>query len=249
MNFCPNCGTQRTQGAKFCAGCGISLLSSTGSQTQQQITTVMETLEKGIRTQQEPKSVGIYKLLENDEKIVTQSVVQTEVIFVKEAEIKKVLGQERKEVPLSISSSMFYLTNHRIIFLKLFEMWTNDVRKEMKETRVIAASGTFFELPLTAVIGVEMRQIRLNKNDKDRFVEIFGNESILERPALEIIYDEKAATGRAKDYMESMLDRNIVSRLWGKVEMVYHKILVLGEQAVTLQPALSEYVATKKGMR
>lgn len=196
-------------------------------------------------------NIGIYKNLDDDEKLVTQSLVQTQVIFVKEAQIKKVLGQERKEVPLSMSSCMFYLTNQRLIFLKLFEILATELQKDTrKEVEMIGgASGTFFELPLTAVAGVEMRQVKLNKNDKERFVKWYGSESILERPALEIVYDERAATGRAKDYMESMLDRNKLSKLWGKVEMVYDKILVLGEQAVVLQPLLSDYVKMKVGMK
>jgi hypothetical protein len=246
MGFCPSCGSELSAGAKFCPSCGSSI-SSVGY-VQQQVTKLME--EK-IKTNQEGKSIGVFKQLENDEKLVTNSTVQAEVIFVKEAEIKKVLGKERKEVPLSMSSSMFYLTSQRLLFLKLFEVWASDLQKEDKKgvKRIAGAGGTFFELPLTAIAGVEMRQVKLNKNDKDRFMEFFGNESLLDRPTLEIIYDEKAATGRAKDYVESMLDRNKLSKLWGKVEMVYDKILVLGEQAVVLQPLLSDYVKMKSGMR
>lgn len=36
--------------------------------------------------------------------------------------MKKVLWEERKEVPLSMSSAMFYLKSQRLIFLKLFEI-------------------------------------------------------------------------------------------------------------------------------
>src|SRR5437870_12778449 len=101
-----------------------------------------------------------------------------------------------------------------------------------------------------AITGVDMRPVKLNKNDEARFLNIFrGDISKLKRPALEIIYDEKAATGRARDYMESMLQRGLVSKLWGKVEMVYDKVFVLGQQAVTLQPILSDYVRTKNSMR
>jgi hypothetical protein len=215
---------------------------------QQQVTKMME---DQIKVNQERKYLGIFKELEAEEKPVANSSVQTEVLFIKEAEIKKVLGKERKEVPLSMSSSMFYLTNHRLIFLKLFEVWASDLSKEEKNKsqRLVGAGGTFFELPLTAIAGVEMRQLKLNKNDRDRFIQFFRDEAILERPALEIIYDEKAATGRAKDYVEHMLDRNKLSKIWGKVEMVYDKILVLGEQAVVLQPLLSDYVKTKNSMR
>ncbi len=91
-----------------------------------------------------------------------------------------------------------------------------------------------------------MGSVKLNKNDEDRFVEFFGgDETLLKKPALEIIYDEKAASGRAKDYVESMVSRGLISKLWGKVEMVYDKIFVLGEQSVAMQPILAEYIRNK----
>lgn len=189
-----------------------------------------------------PKLVGIFKELEADEKIVYQGVIQTEVMFVKEAFIKKVIGQERKEVPISISNSMIYLTNQRLIFLKLFEVSASELGRE--SNLLAGAAGSFYEVPVSAVIGVDMRPVKLNKNDEQRFIELFGEggESMLKRPALEIIYDEKAATGRAKDYMESMLRRGMLSKLWGKVEHVSDKIFVLGESSVALQPYLSSYI-------
>jgi len=247
MTFCPNCGSELPGGAKFCAGCGAAL-SNSGYvlQPQQQVTKVIEAFEDKIRNTQDPKLVGIFKQLESNEKVMTQSLLQTQVIFVKEAQIKKVFGQERKEVPLSISSSMFYLTNERLIFLKLFEISATELGSEIN--MLAGASGTFYEIPLRAVTGVDMRPVKLNKNDQERFLKFFNNDkSKLEKPALEIIYDEKAATGRAKDYMESMLQRGALSKLWGKVEMVYDKIFVLGEQATVLQPLLSDYIRKNKG--
>jgi hypothetical protein len=158
------------------------------------------------------------------------------------------LGQERKEVPISISGSMFYLTNQRLVFLKLFELSATELGQE--SNLLAGAGGTFYELPLSSISAVDMRPVKLNKNDEVRFINIFGGDvSKLRRPALEIIYDEKAARGRAKDYMESLMQRGLISKLWGKVEMVYDKIFVLGEQAVTLQPALAEYVKAKSNMR
>jgi len=144
-----------------------------------------------------------------------------------------------------------FILNQRLIFLKLFEIWAADLQKETKnDVQIIpGGGGTFFESPLTAIAGVEMRQVKLNKNYRERFVKWYGCESKFERPALEGIYDEKSAIGRAKDYTESMPNRNKLSKLWGKVEMVYHKILVLGEQAVFLQPALSDYIKMKERMK
>ncbi|MGH9922580.1 MAG: hypothetical protein ACRD38_07495, partial [Nitrososphaerales archaeon] len=90
MTFCSNCGAPLLSGAsKFCSGCGSSL-SNSGQITQSQISQPVE------QNYKEPKVIGIIKQLEDDEKVISQSITQTEVIFVKEAHIKKVLGQERK---------------------------------------------------------------------------------------------------------------------------------------------------------
>lgn len=239
MKFCSNCGAQLpSDAAKFCSSCGCSI-SASDQITQSQVSQTTQ------QQYQEPKVIGIIKQLDNDEKIISQSITQTEVIFVKEAHIKKMLGQERKEVPISISGSMFYLTNYRLIFLKLFEVSATELGHE--NNLLAGVAGTFYELPLTSITGVDMRPVKLNKNDESRFINIFGGDaSKLRRPALEIIYDEKAAKGRAKDYMESMLQRCLLSKLWGKVEMVYDKIFVLGEQSAALQPVLADYVKTKK---
>lgn len=192
--------------------------------------------------------IGIFKELEPNEKIVYQGQVQTEVIFVKEAEIKKVIGSERKEIPISLSKSLLYLTNQRLIFLKLFEISATELGENTNQ--LASVSGTFYELPISAVTGVDMRTVKLNKNDYERFVTIFnGDESKLQRPALEIIYDEKAATGRAKDYIEAMMQRGLMSKLWGRVLMVYDKIFVLGEQSVAIQPVLSEAVRRRTSAR
>lgn len=165
-------------------------------------------------------------------------MTQTEVIFVKEATIKKIIGQERKEVPISISGSVIYLTNQRLAFLKLFELSATELGEE--KNLLAGAAGTFYEVPISAITSVDMRPIRLNSNDEKRFVDFFGGDaSMLKRPALEVIYDEKAASGRAKDYIESMLQRPLLSKIWGSVQAVYDKLFVLGEQSVALQPYLS----------
>ena len=229
--FCSNCGSElQSKDSKFCSDCGRSISN-------------LETLSK---QQQASPLLGIFKELEPDEKIIYQGTTQTEVIFVKEAEIKKIIGRERKEVPISISASLVYLTNQRLIFLKLFEISATEIGAE--NNLLAGVAGTFYEMPITAVTSVDIRTVKLNKHDEERFRVFFGenNESRLLKPALEIIYDEKAATGRAKDYIESMLQRGFLSKLWGKVEMTYDKIFVLGEQSVVLKPFLSEKIRQNK---
>lgn len=200
--------------------------------------------------QQHALVIGIYKELEPMEKVTYQSSVQTEVIFVKEAAIKKVIGSERKEVPISLSRSLVYLTNQRLIFLKVFEVSAKELGAGANQ--LAGASGTWYEVPLSAINGVEMRQVQLNKNDLDRFIDFFGEDTaatMLKRPALEILYDEKAATGRAKDYIEAMLRRGALSKLWGRVQMVYDKVWVLGEQSIAIEPVLAEHIRQKVANR
>lgn len=119
LAFCANCGKQLpSTEAKFCPSCGVSV-SSPGQMTQPNQPIQEPQQIPAITT---PKYLGIFKELEPNEKIIYQGVTQTEVIFVKEAEIKKVVGRERKEVPISISSSFVYMTTQRLVFLKLFEL-------------------------------------------------------------------------------------------------------------------------------
>jgi hypothetical protein len=187
--------------------------------------------------------LGIFKELEPNERILYQSVTLTDVIFVKEAVIRGVIfgNRSRKEIPISMSKSLFYLTDQRIVFLKLFEMVATEVGE--KENRLAGAAGTFYEMPLHAVTSVDMRPVQLSANDMLKFREQLGaNDATLRRPALEIIYDEKEATGRAKDYMESMLNRGLLSRLFGQMESTYDKIFILGEQSVSIQPILAQRV-------
>ena len=188
--------------------------------------------------------IGIYKELDSGESLLHNGVIHTDVIFVKEAEIKKVIGKERKEVPVSISSCFVYMTSKRIIFLKLFELSASELSENVN--LLSGVSGTFYEIPLSAIKNVDMRPIKINKNDVDRFERFFGaNKNILDRPNLEIVYEEKEATGRAKDYMESMLQRGALSKLWGKVQMVYDKIFILGEQSVILEPIIAERITKR----
>jgi len=246
MTFCSNCGSKLSDDNKFCQNCG-NPVSPLGLVTQQKQQSITEQFPHQASFQV-PKVLGIFKELEPTEKIIYQGVTQTEVIFVKEAEIRKIIGtRERKEVPISISESIVYLTNQRLIFLKLFEISATEIGTT--NNLLAGVAGTFYEMPISAVTSVNIRPVKLNKNDEERFLSFFGveNELKLRKPALEIIYDERAATGRAKDYIESMLRRGFLSKLWGRVEMTYDKIFVLGEQCIALQPTLSEQV--KKKMR
>ncbi len=213
------------------------------SSAGQSIGTQLQQVDYQQVQQVAPKILGVFKELEPNEKILYQSVSFTDVIFVKEAVIRGVLlgNRSRKEIPISMSKSLFYLTDQRIVFLKLFEMLATEVGE--KENLLAGAAGTFYEMPLQAVTSVDMRPVQINETDAEKFKQQLGvSDDTLRRPALEIIYDEKQATGRAKDYMESMLNRGLLSRLFGKMESTFDKVFILGEQSVSIQPVLSQRV-------
>ncbi len=46
-----------------------------------------------------------------------------------------------------------------------------------------------------------------------------------------------------------MMERGLVAKLWGRVQMVYDKIFVLGEQSVAIQPVLAEAVRKRVSSR
>lgn len=188
--------------------------------------------------------IGIYKDLEGDEQLTYQSQTPSPVIFVKEAQIKKVIGRERKEMPISMSKSLFYVTTKRLVFLKLFEISTSELGED--NNMLSSVSGTFYEIPISAITSVDMRPLSLNSTDSATFENILGGDvSKLDQPTLEVIYDEKSATGRAKDYVEAMMGRSLVSKIFGRVEMVYDKLFVLGEQSVAIMPQLQEAIRNK----
>lgn len=177
--------------------------------------------------------------LDMDESLMTQSKDQTEVVYFKEAAIKKLIGRETKQTPISLSKSMVYVTNKRLILLKLFEVSATEVAEGANQ--LATSSGTFYEVPLSAVAGVQTMTLQFNKKDVARFLDFYGgDESVLGRPGLEISYDGAAATGGAKLAMDDVLRRSAISKIMGKVESVSDKMLILGDEGLALGPRLSQ---------
>jgi hypothetical protein len=140
-------------------------------------------------------------------------------VFIKEADIKKLICRERKEVPISYAMTMIYLTNKRLVFLILYQVETR-LLAERGAPSLSGVTGTWFEMPIFAITDVDIRPV-LIRQDREmmRLVE-WGIIPNLERAtAVELIYDEKMATGRIKDYMEPMLkmgfSQNCLRRLNG----------------------------------
>lgn len=65
-----------------------------------------------------------------------------------------------------------------------------------------------------------------------------GHIDVQRTPCIELIYEEREASGRIKDYMESPLKMGTSSKLFKKIEEVYDKLLIIGEEIVSIAPQL-----------
>lgn len=190
----------------------------------------------------ENKIIGLYKILDNDDEIISEAHTLTPVMQIKEAYIKKALKRtERKDLPVSISQCKVFLTRKKLIFLILKQQFTGDFGGQETQAGVV---GTWFEIPTKSLIDYEIRPLDLHEYSKDVKSDLVytldGN--VTNQSCLEIIYDVRKAHGRSKDYVESMMKRGKLSKLFGKVESVTDKILILGSDAVSLAPNLKQFM-------
>ena len=194
--------------------------------------------------------LGIYKVLSPNEELIFENKSLTPVVLVKEAFIKKVLKRtETREMPLSYSLAKTYLTNKRLIFLILYQLSSKYLGDEEASNDIAGVVGTWFEVPVSAIVDYHVRPLMLKENvwQKDMWIlEQWGIADTSQRQSLmEIIYDEKQATGRSKDYVEAMMQRGMFSKLFGKVEKISDKIFILGHESATLAPSLKQFCNSK----
>jgi hypothetical protein len=184
------------------------------------------------------KVIGIYKELDDDEKLSFEGRTILPTVFIKEVEIKKLIGRETKEVPISYAMTKTYFTNKRLVFLILYQIETR-LLTEGGAPSLSGVTGSWFEMPLNAIIEVEVRPVFV-RQDKEmmRLAEWIPSLNVDRAPCVEIVYDEKMATGRIKDYMESMLGMGFWTKLFKKIERVSDKLLLIGEETVSISPML-----------
>ncbi len=194
--------------------------------------------------------IGIYKLLSKDEELIFENKSLTPVVLVKEAFIKKVFNRkERKEMPISFSKAKTYLTTKRLIFLIMYQKYSRAFDNEESNATVSGVEGTWFEVPVSAIIDYETRPLVLKENMWKGNVEMIGDLLDTDRgnqSLLEIVYDEKQASGRSLEYVEAMMQRGRFSKLFGKVDSVSDKIFILGDDATTLAPSLKQFKSSKE---
>ena len=193
-------------------------------------------------------NIGLFKELSFDETVLFKSNIATPVIFTKEAELKKMLGTERKEVPIAYSMSNLYLTNERLMFLILYQLEASSLA-DLKKPKFSGISGTWFEMPLSSVNSVDIRPLILKKDKNIKKLKEWGLLRSEDEPCVELIYDEKVARGRSKDYMESMLKMGFFSRTFKEVLSVTDKLFIVGREAVTIAPTINNLLAKSEVLR
>ncbi len=190
--------------------------------------------------------IGLFKKLTANEELTFETKIVTPVIFLKEVESRRLGMHRRQEIPISLCQANVYLTNERLLFLVLYQLEASMVaeRGKSKASRWSGVSGTWFEMPLSAIQQVEMRPLKLFKGKEmgQLFESVYPEkrerDDFLKSPAVELIYDEQVAIGRVKDYMVSLLRMGLFGRMFTKLDKVYDKLLIAGEEIVSIMPSL-----------
>ena len=190
--------------------------------------------------------IGLYKFLSEGEEIIFEGNSLTPIIRVKEAYIKKVFNrEERREIPIAMYEGKLYLTTKRIIFLTLHQRYSHDY--DGHTSRDI--DGTWTEIPVNAIEDYQIRPVIVKDSMWKGFIDLIEEVVAIRHgrieSALEVIFDESQATGRSLEYAEGLMKRGKISKLLGKVEKTSDKLLILGNDAVSISPSLKRFMVKK----
>lgn len=198
--------------------------------------------------------VGLFCRLKSTEELSFETKAITPVIFLKEAESRMLGRHRRQEVPISLCQANIYLTNERLLLLVLHQIQAS-ILAEPKITRVSRFSGVtgdWFEIPLCVIRQVETRPLKpVQSKEMRKFFELIFPKTkqlveFLDAPAIELIYDEQAAIGRYKDYIESLPRMGVLTRMFTKIHLVYDKLIILGDEIVSIMPSLKATVSRSR---
>ncbi|MEM3160887.1 MAG: hypothetical protein QXJ74_08910 [Nitrososphaera sp.] len=141
------------------------------------------------------------------------------------------MGWEKVERIISMARAIIYLTNERVIFLKLFEV--PGVSSGQKKNLLAASAGSFFDLSLHDVSYVMKRSLTISKENIFRFSTTLGGDEhqVSGGPALEIGYNERKVSVK-KD-----------------VVPLYEIVLVLGEPQFTMESIIKEQLKIGGGTK
>ena len=189
--------------------------------------------------------IGLYKFLSKDEEIIFEGSTLTPILQVKEAYIKKVLNrEERREIPIAMYEGKLYLTTKRMIFLILHQTLSKDYGGENS-----GIVGTWTEIPVDAIEDYQIRPVIVKDSMWKGFIDLIEEVVAIRHGriegALEVIFDESLASGRSLEYAEGLMKRGKISKLLGKVEKTSDKLLILGNDAVSISPSLKQFMIKK----
>jgi len=189
------------------------------------------------------KIVGLFKQLEEEEELLYEPKDSSLAILVKELEVKKLVGVERKEHMLIYAIAYPYLTSKRLLLLALHQAESKFLL-DHKAPKIPIRSGAWLEVPIKAVEVAELKSVDVKKDhDLSHFLSWAGlREEFFDRaPAVEVVYDEKQVAGRVKDYVDMLVEMGVLVKDQRKVERSFDKLLLVGEEAVAeLLPRLKE---------
>ena len=182
--------------------------------------------------------VGLYKELNENEHAIVENNVLTPTIFRKEIQVKKFIGHERKEIPVSCLMTNIYLTNKRLMFLIIREVEALVLRKKGVPT-LSGIEGSWYEIPVSAIKNVEALNKELNKEKElKKLVPSLADKQTVS--LVEITYEGRRTSGNLKEYMESMFDAEGLARMFNFKDVVElaNKVQIVGEQNIGIVPKL-----------
>ena len=190
--------------------------------------------------------IGLYKFLSKGEEVIFEGGAVTPILYVKEAYIKKVLNrEERREIPIGMYEGKLYLTTKRLIFLTLRQSYSKDYDGHTSHD----TDGTWTEIPVDAIEDYQIRPVIVKDSMWDGFIDLIEEVVAIRHGriegALEVIFDESLASGRSLEYAEGLMKRGKISKLLGKVEKTSDKLLILGNDALSISPSLKQFMIKK----
>ncbi|MFB0514452.1 MAG: hypothetical protein ACETVQ_02635 [Candidatus Bathyarchaeia archaeon] len=184
--------------------------------------------------------VGLYKELGDNEHLVIEGKIIVPTVFVREAKVKKFMGHEKKGFPLSYLMSGVFLTNKRLMFLIFRELEALILQKK-RIPSLAGIEGSWFEIPTSAIYNVEVvrKELKKDKEMRAAFPALSKHETV---STVEIFYNGQRASGKLKDYIESIFSRDGMAKRFNlkNIEAIFDKVQLVGEQTVGIVPKLKE---------
>lgn len=189
--------------------------------------------------------VGLYKELDDNEQVKAESRLIAPTVLLKEVQVKKFMGHERKQFPISYLLANVYLTNKRLMFLIFREIEALILQKK-GVPNLVGLEGSWFEIPTSAIHNVEAIQKQLSKEKEIRSLipSLARQETV---SIVEIAYNANKASGKLKDYIESMFNEQGISKRFHlkNIEETSDVLQIVGEQTVSILPTLTELTKTR----